>query len=86
MYRKLTNSLSALIVTGAVLVVTVVFGLNPLSPEPAMDPVLATADGPAPVADDAAIAPSSASHGTGSGTGQLIRTLAMPYFSFVPRG
>lgn len=66
MNRKLSNSLSALTATGAVLVATVVFGLAPLSTDRSMDPTLTAVDG--------------------GGTSHLIRTLAMPYFSFVPRG
>ena len=66
MNRKLSNSLSALTATGAVLVATVVFGLAPLSADHPVDPVLAATDG--------------------GGSSHLIRTLAMPYFSFVPRG
>lgn len=82
MNRKLTNSLSALAATGAVLVATVVFGLTPLSPDRSIDPFLAAADGPG--SDDSATPPSPVSRA--NGTGQLTRTLAMPYFSFVPRG
>lgn len=85
MNRKLNNSLSALAITGAVLVTTVVFGLNPLVVEPSTQPVVAAVDDstPPPDTDDAAGAPVSR---TIDGAAQFRQTLLMPYFSFVPRG
>ncbi len=86
MNRKFTNSLSALTATSATLVAIVVFALNPLSPELSADPVMATSDGMQPASASRADAGALAPRATGGGSGRHVRTLAMPYFSLVPRG
>ncbi|KIQ95933.1 hypothetical protein [Lysobacter sp. A03] len=85
MNRKFNNSLSALAITGAMLVTTVVFGLSPLEVGPTTGAAVARFDaGPAP----AATGQSSATpvSGASGGAVQFRQTLLMPYFSFVPRG
>lgn len=85
MNRKFNNSLSALAITGAVLVTTVVFGLGPLGVEPSTQPAIATVDGNAPAARSGESSASPVSRATG-GAAQFRQALLMPYFSFVPRG
>lgn len=86
MDRKLTNTLSALATTGAVLVATVVFGLDPLVSERYTEGVERGIDATRPppaIVDTAAEPVSRASNG---GVPQFRRTHLMPYFSLVPRG
>ncbi len=85
MNRNLANSMSALAATAAVLVVALMFAAPAGPTTSAAGRNLATADLPDPGLDVSA-QESTPARATGGGSGQLSRTLAMPYFSFVPRG
>lgn len=86
MNRKLNNSLSALAITGAVLVTTVVFGLSPLAVERSTQPAVAAVDGNRSAPATSGGAPTAQPPRAAGGDAQLRQTLLMPYFSFVPRG
>ena len=85
MNRNLANSMSALAATAAVLVVALMVAVPARSTTDSAGQILATAVAPNPVAD-LSTQESGPARATGGGAGQLTRTLAMPYFSFVPRG
>ncbi|QOY61819.1 hypothetical protein INQ40_07490 [Lysobacter sp. H21R4] len=85
MNRKLNNSLSALAITGAVLVSTVVFGLSPLGVQPATDRLASTATA-GPASARTGESPDARSSGSTDGNAHFRQALLMPYFSFVPRG
>ncbi|MEO6169975.1 MAG: hypothetical protein ABIO84_03415 [Lysobacter sp.] len=85
MNRNLANSMSALAATAAVLVVALMVAVPTGSTADADDQILASVVATDPVVHRSAdkFTPSGASAGD---SGQLMRTFAMPYFSFVPRG
>ncbi|QOW21122.1 MULTISPECIES: hypothetical protein [Lysobacteraceae] len=85
MNRKFNNSLSALTITGAMLVTTVVFGLSPLDVERSTQPAIASVDGNASATHRRESSAPPVSRATG-GSVPFRHALLMPYFSFVPRG